>query len=121
MGVPDGCRGSVACATAQGTNVGGVVGVEVAQLYVGFPDDAGEPKNILRGFVRTSDLQPGASEVMTFPLVARDLQIYCTETNGWRTPNGHYNVSIGASSRDLKLSSSLVACNGEVSAELGKP
>jgi hypothetical protein len=31
-------------------NTGGVYGAEIAQLYLGFPADAGEPPKVLRGF-----------------------------------------------------------------------
>ena len=31
-------------------NTGGVYGAEVAQLYLGFPANAGEPPKVLRGF-----------------------------------------------------------------------
>jgi beta-glucosidase len=35
-------------------NSGLVYGAEVAQLYLGFPSDAGEPPKVLRGFTKVT-------------------------------------------------------------------
>jgi beta-glucosidase len=54
-------------------NNGTVSGTEIPQLYLGFPNAAGEPPKVLRGF---DDLQlsPGASATVTMSLNARDLR-----------------------------------------------
>ena len=46
-------------------NVGGRAGAEVAQLYLRFPKEAGEPPLVLRRFEKVT-LQPGASAAVTF-------------------------------------------------------
>ena len=39
-------------------NTGRVYGAEVAQLYLGFPADAGEPPKVLRGFSKVTVTTP---------------------------------------------------------------
>lgn len=54
-------------------NVGTRDGVEIPQLYIGFPAGAGEPPKLLRGF---DDIQLGQNESqqVTFTLSQRDLR-----------------------------------------------
>jgi beta-glucosidase len=87
------------------TNAGAVAGAEVAQLYVRFPSDAGEPTLVLRGFARTRLLQPGAAEEVAFALTARDVS---TWREGWRRAHGEFVVHVGASSRDLRVQQTIV-------------
>eukprot|EP00966_Prymnesium_polylepis_P237080 5483121-Prymnesium_polylepis.1 len=66
------------------TNTGTVVGKEVAQVYVRFPNHAslGEPELVLRKFQKTTLLQPGASTTLAFSLSSRDLSIWNPCTGG---------------------------------------
>ena len=54
-------------------NAGTVPGTEVPQLYLGFPQGAGEPLKVLRGFDEVF-LQPGESSSVTFHLSNRDVR-----------------------------------------------
>ncbi|MET0492500.1 MAG: glycoside hydrolase family 3 C-terminal domain-containing protein [Actinoplanes sp.] len=76
------------------TNTGSRAGAEVPQVYVG------RPANNLRGFTKLT-LAPGESRRVTTTLDARSFQQWGTA--GWETPAGPYRISVGASSRDLRL------------------
>ncbi|KAJ4376087.1 hypothetical protein N0V83_001368 [Neocucurbitaria cava] len=84
------------------TNTGDVAGSAVPQLYLSYPDEAQMPVKSLRGFEKTS-LAAGASCVVQFPLMRRDLSYWDTTAQAWRLPTGDISVSVGWSSRDLPL------------------
>ena len=54
-------------------NTGAVPGTEIPQLYLSFPEGAGEPPKVLRGFDEVF-LQPGESSSVTFSLNQRDIR-----------------------------------------------
>lgn len=54
-------------------NTGSRTGTEIAQLYLGFPSGAGEPPKLLRGF-EAVPLDPGQTQAVSFPLVAKDIR-----------------------------------------------
>ncbi|KAK5111353.1 hypothetical protein LTR62_005193 [Meristemomyces frigidus] len=94
---------TVATVTATIKNNGTVVGAEIAQLYIGLPSSApASPLKQLRGFQKVL-LQPGASATVTFPLRRRDLSYWNVRSQSWVVPSGTFVVSVGASSRDLRL------------------
>jgi beta-glucosidase len=94
-------------ATVTVTNKGKIAGKEVVQLYLNAPQDKlDKPSEELKGFAKTGLLQPGKSETITFTLNADDLASFDTNTSSWIAEAGKYNVSIGASSLDIKSTSS---------------
>lgn len=87
------------------TNKGKVPGREVVQLYLTSPDGGlKKPKRELRGFAKSSLLQPGESQTMYFELTPRDLVSYSMSDNLWVAAAGKYRISIGASSEDIRAS-----------------
>jgi len=97
----------VATVTAQVTNNGTVAGAEVAQLYIGLPSSApASPPKQLRGFSKLS-LAVGASGTVTFPLRRKDLSYWDASSQKWVLPTGSFAVSVGASSRDIRLTGTL--------------
>lgn len=82
-------------------NTGSVDGMEVAQVYLGFPAEAGQPQRILRGFEKVS-IAAGASADVTISLRRRDVSFWDVVAQKWAVANGTYTVSVGASSRDIK-------------------
>jgi len=88
-------------------NNGRVAGAEVAQLYLKFPDEAKEPPFQLKGFHKTQVLAPGASETVSIQLGNRDISIWDDQEHKWAVVPGTYGVFVGASSRDLRLSTTL--------------
>lgn len=98
---------SVANVTATITNTGSVTAAEVAQLYISLPAGSpAAPPRQLRGFDKLS-LAPGASGTATFNLRKKDLSYWDVPSQNWIVPKGSFNVTVGASSRDLRLIGSL--------------
>ncbi|GAA5021429.1 glycoside hydrolase family 3 C-terminal domain-containing protein [Kitasatospora paranensis] len=81
------------------TDTGSRAGAEVAQVYVGQPAASGEPPKSLRGFQRVA-LDPGQTRHVSVTLDARSFQYWST---GWTTAPGTATVSVGSSSRDIRL------------------
>lgn len=97
--------------TARVTNSGAAEGSEVAQLYVSYPATAGvppQPPRQLRGFAKLK-LAPGASGTATFKIRRRDLSYWDSAQQNWILPMGTFGVDVGASSRDLRLKSSITS------------
>lgn len=84
------------------TNTGAFDGTEIPQLYLGFPEGAGEPKMILRGFDEVI-LAKGASTTVSMTIKERDMSIWDVPTHGWVRPSGSFTVYVGASIKDIKL------------------
>ncbi|KAH7305614.1 beta-glucosidase-related glycosidase [Rhexocercosporidium sp. MPI-PUGE-AT-0058] len=90
--------------TATLSNTGDVAGATVPQLYISMPAStpAGTPPKQLRGFEKVM-LEPGASESVSFALMRRDLSYWDIISQDWIIPEGEFGISVGFSSRDLKL------------------
>jgi beta-glucosidase len=87
------------------TNTGVLTGAEVPQLYLGFPAAAGEPPKLLKGFEKIT-LPPGQTQHITFNLNWEDLACWDIAARGWIVPPGVFQVMVGASSRDIRLTGS---------------
>ena len=101
------------------TNTGSRQGMEASQVYVTLPPEANEPSKRLVGFQKV-DLAPGASQQVTVTIDAsasnHPLSYWVPENdapkpgwaNGaWRTPQGNFTVSVGGSSADTPLQSTV--------------
>lgn len=90
------------------TNTGGVAGGEVVQLYVGMPasDSVPQPPAQLKRFQKLR-LSPGESTHVQLVLDARSLSYWDVTTHGWLVAPGTYQIQIGSSSRDTRLSGQL--------------
>ncbi|KAE8135126.1 putative beta-glucosidase D [Aspergillus pseudotamarii] len=95
----------VGTVSARISNNGTLAGAEVPQLYLGFPDSADQPVRQLRGFDRL-ELSTGQEAIVTFNLRRRDISHWDVKTQKWLVAGGKYRVSVGASSRDLRLNGS---------------
>jgi beta-glucosidase len=80
-------------------------GYEVAQLYLRCPDQAAEPPLQLKGFQRVH-LGAGERRAVTFTLTSMDLAAW-SDPAGWTVHPGSYEVLVGASSADVRLSASV--------------
>lgn len=85
------------------TNSGSVAGNQVAQLYLGFPDEADEPVRQLRGFEKSGLLAAGDEEILGFALRRRDLSVWDTTAQEWILVKGTSVVIVETSSRDLRM------------------
>ena len=90
------------------TNTSTRGGDEVVQLYVRYPSSrVARPKRDLRGFRRVT-LQPNETRTVTFPLAASALRYWDQGAHRWAIENGPVVVEAGASSGDIRLTSTLV-------------
>ena len=90
-------------ATFKIKNTGKIAGIEVAQLYVSAKTGGVfRPAKELKGFARVS-LEPGESTEVTLTLDERAFSYWNFEKSGWVIESGDYEIMIGASSRDIRL------------------
>lgn len=82
----------------QVTNSGQVDGHEVAQLYVGFPDQVNGPPKVLRGFEKVFVPQK-ESKTGEINLRVKDISFWDVITQSWQIPDGNFKFMIGTSSR----------------------
>ncbi len=87
-------------------NSGTVESDEVPQVYISAPGEAPQgvqfPVRALVAFDRVH-LGPGESHSITLHVPERQLQYWSTKDQKWVTPSGQRTVSVGSSSRDLRL------------------
>jgi beta-glucosidase len=89
------------------TNTGDRRGKEVVQLYVGDREaSVARPPRELRAFAKV-DLDPGETTVVAFALTARDLSWWSTRLHDWALEAGAFQLAVGASSRDLRLTTTV--------------
>jgi beta-glucosidase len=93
--------------TCRVTNTGDRRGKEVVQLYVRDPEaSVARPVRELKAFTKV-DLDPGETTMVEFALTARDLSYWSTTLNNWTLEGGEFELAVGASSRDLRLTTTL--------------
>lgn len=89
-------------------NIGKRKGVEVPQLYVGatgLPIQL--PLKQLRGFQRIS-LNPGETKRVEFTIKRDAFSYYDVKKGMWVVEPGRYDISVGSSSRDIRLNESVM-------------
>ena len=88
-------------------NTGSVKGKEIVQLYVADKESTLQrPEKELKKFVKI-ELEPGEEKEVTFKLDARDFSYFDGKREMWIAESGDFSISIGASSRDIKLTEDL--------------
>ena len=92
------------------TNTGARAGAEIAQVYLGLPASTGEPPKRLVGWAKV-EVEPGETKEVSVALdpnaSSRPLSYWNVNTNGWEIASGDFQVYVGASSRDIRLTGSL--------------
>ncbi len=90
------------------SNAGDRFGKEVVQLYVRDVESSiFRPDKELKGFAKVS-LAPGESTVVELTLDKRAFAYYNVELQDWQVESGEFEILIGASSRDIRLSERVV-------------
>jgi beta-glucosidase len=85
-------------------NTGNRFGKEVVQLYVKDKEaSVNRPPKELKGFAKVA-LNPGQEKTVTFTLDKRAFAYYCTELGDWYAESGSFELLIGSSSREIRLS-----------------
>ena len=89
------------------TNTGKRAGEEVVELYVhAASPKIDRPVRELKGFAKVA-LNPGETQTVQLTLSPRDLAYYDVTGQQWKADAGKYEIEIGASSRDLRLTAPL--------------
>ena len=81
---------------------------KIPQLYISFPESAGSPPSILKGFTDVY-LAAGESRQLAITISRYYLSIWDVVSQSWVRPQGDIGVKIGASSRDLRLNGTISA------------
>ena len=91
-------------------NSGSVASDEVPQVYLGapseIPDGVQFPVRALIAFDRVH-LEPGESKSVFLHVAPRQLQYWSSKDQKWVTATGKRTISVGASSRDLRLNTTI--------------
>ena len=88
------------------TNNGTVDGTEAPQLYLSPPASANSASVNLKGFDSVF-LSAGASTTVSFELSRYSFAVWDVVSQSWQIPSGATGISVGASSRDLRLKGSI--------------
>ena len=88
--------------SCQISNTGDRAGREVVQVYVSAPEGRmDKPVQELKGFVATSQLEPGESQEIHIAIPLESLASFNPDI-GWLVDPGEYTFRIGSSSRDIR-------------------
>ncbi len=85
------------------TNTGEVAGKETVQVYVhDVQASLARPPKELKGFTKV-DLKPGETKTVTIPLDFHAFAFYHPGYQQWVTEDGDFEIMVGASSEDIRL------------------
>lgn len=94
-------------------NTGTRSGREVVQVYAGMPGSkVGRPVRWLAGFASVT-VEPGQRCTVEIPIDRADLAYWSTDAERWVVEGGEYVVSVGASSRDIRLTATVTLIGDE--------
>lgn len=95
------------------TNSGDRPGRDVVQAYAGLPGSrVGRPVRWLAGFALVT-LEPGRRQTVEITIDRTDLAYWSTDAARWVVEPGGYEVSVGASSRDIRLTATVTVAGDE--------
>ena len=93
------------------TNTGSHAGAEIVQVYAAKPDaQIFRPAQELKAFTKVW-LKAGESKTVTLPLDDKAFRYWNTKTDSWEVEGGTYELRVGASSADIRLTAA-VEVNG---------
>ncbi len=88
-------------------NTGSRAGAEIVQVYVSAPEtEVFVPEKELKAFDKIY-LEPGEKKRVQLTLDARAFTYYDVTEGAFRAINGRYSISVGASSKDIRLTASV--------------
>ncbi len=89
-------------------NIGSIKAAEVAQLYVGDPEcSVKRAPRELRSFAKVV-LKPNEERVINMQLKPLDLSFFDEETESFVLEKGSFDIYLGSSSRDIRLTGSFI-------------
>lgn len=93
--------------TATIKNTGTRAGKEIVQLYVSdVKSSVIRPLKELKGFQKLA-LQPGEEQEVSFGLDKRSFAYYNVNIGDWHVESGVFEIAVGSSSRDIRLTASI--------------
>jgi beta-glucosidase len=99
-------------------NTGRVAGKEVVQIYVSPPESRiFKPEKELREFAKLA-LEPGEEKTLTFSLGKRAFAYWNININNWHVESGIYQILVGSSSRDIRLSAEVEIFSSQADAAI---
>lgn len=102
-------------------NTGTYPGGEIVQVYLSLPDSAVyRPVKELKSFAKVK-LKPGEKKQISMELSEDSFQWYDPIADRWSVENGTYQVLIGASSQDIRLTGEITITLGEDPQPLNYP
>lgn len=78
------------------------------QLYLSPPASANSPPRLLKGFDSVF-VSPGQTVSVSMQLSRYDFSVWNVVAQRWQIPQGTTGIAVGASSRDIRLTSSISA------------
>ena len=94
-------------ATLTVTNTGDRAGAEIVQLYVAKPNaEVFRPAQELKAFAKVQ-LAAGESKTVTLTLDDKAFRYWNTRTESWEVEGGTYELRVGASSADIRLTAAV--------------
>ena len=94
-------------ATLTVTNTGDRAGAEIVQLYVAKPNaEIFRPAQELKAFAKVQ-LAAGESKTVTLTLDDKAFRYWNTRTDSWEAEDGTYELRVGASSADIRLTAAV--------------
>ena len=89
------------------TNTGDRAGAEIVQLYVAKPNaEIFRPAQELKAFAKVQ-LAAGESKTVTLTLDDKAFRYWNTRTDSWEVEDGTYELRVGASSADIRLTAAV--------------
>ena len=109
----DNLRADSRAVTFQLTNTGKRDGAEVAQVYVSCRNGkVFRPAKELKGFAKVF-LKAGETKTVTIPLDDKAFRYWNAQSDRWEMETANYDILVGASVSDLRLSGTLRICGTE--------
>jgi beta-glucosidase len=93
--------------TCKVKNTGTVAGKEIVQLYVRDVESTiFRPEKELKGFTKVQ-LESGEEKTVSIELNKRAFAYYDSDLQDWRVESGEFEILVGASSRDIRLTATV--------------